>query len=492
MNSPRPSLALVALVGLAIVGCSVNPAPVARDLDAEVPPTWSTPVDVPAVPGTDADWWRSFGDPHLEALVVTALERNQDLRAAAARVDAAQALARIAGADLKPQASADLSASRRRQNFIGLPIPGSDGGVLSSTSTNVGTNLNISWEVDLWGRIRAGASEARSTLAAAQLDYQAARQSLAAQTAKAWFGVVESARQVDVAVRTRQTRSTTLERIRRRYDAGLASPLELRLAISDFSLAESLVAQRERQADAARRGLQLIVYQYPSGELDQLAAETSLPMLPDPLPAGTPAELVTRRPDLAAAEARLEASGFNTTEARRALYPRLTITGSAGRLSDELDDLLDNDFSVWSLAGGLLAPLFQGGRLRAAVDLAEAQQEESLARYVQGVLLAFSEVEQSLAAEGFLSRRDEALRTAVTEANAALDLAETQYAAGLISYLAVLESQRQALNAESQLLAVERQRLDARIDLHLALGGGWNPNVPSGPADPMLSEGTSR
>jgi NodT family efflux transporter outer membrane factor (OMF) lipoprotein len=485
--------ALLALIG---AGCSVNPAPVDRQLDTDIPVAWVAEEQASGETEVGRDWWLSFGDPTLETLILEALERNQDLRVAAARVEAAEALARIAGADLVPQASGDVSASRRKQIFVGLPIPGT-GGVLSSQSTNFGVNLNVSWEADLWGRIRAGSAEARSTYEAAELDYEAARQSLAAQTAKAWFAVVESARQVDVARRTLSTRTTTLERIRRRYNNGLAEALELRFAISDRALAESLVAQREQQAEAARRALQLIVYQYPSGRIEQLSADTHLPTLPSLIPAGIPAELVSRRPDLAAAEARLTASGYNVTEARRALYPRLTLTGSAGRLSDDVEDLLDSDFSVWSIAGGLLAPIFQGGRLRAAVDLAEAQQEESLARYVQGILAAFSEVEQNLAAEMFLDRRDVALTTAVAEANQTLELAESRFAAGLVDYLAVLESQRQVLVAESQLLAVERQRLDARVDLHLALGGGWSatqtapePAVVSTGTEPY--EGTSR
>ena len=489
---PRTPIAAL-LLALIAAGCSVSPAPVETDLSAEVPSSWSRDVESDRsetaeseAGGNDADWWTSFGDPRLDRLVEEAFARNTDLRVAAARVTAAEAQARIAGADLSPQVGADLTARRARQNFIGLPIPGG-GDVLSTTSTNLGASLNVSWEADLWGRLRARKAASVAQLAASELDHDAARLSLAAQTAKSWFAVLEADGQVGVAERTLESRQITLDRIRRRYNVGLAGSLELRFAVSDHALAESLLAQRQRQADATRRALQLLVFRYPSGDLDEAAAETALPALPGPIPAGLPSELVTRRPDLAAAEARLVSAGYSVTEARRSLYPRLTLTGSAGAVSAEVEDLLDSDFSVWSLAGGLLAPLFQGGRLRAGVDLAEARQEESLSFYLQRVLGAFSEVEGSLAAERFLERRQRALTTAVEEAEEALALAQDQYSAGLVTYLAVLESQRQALNAESQLLSVKRQRLDTRIDLHLALGGDWGPRPTDPTTAPVLS-----
>ena len=479
------------LVGLAIAalmaGCSSAPSPVEPDIGTELPEHFGSDPTTSTATESGTPWWESFEDPRLNELIAEALERNNDLRAAAARVEAAQAQARIVGADLKPQVSADLNGGRRRQNFIGLPIPGSEGNVLSTTTTSWSTNLNVSWEVDLWGRLRAARAGALTTYAATELDYTAGRLSLAGQTAKAWFAVLESDGQVGVAQRTLDTRRLTLDRIRRRYASGLATPLELRFAVSDHALAESLHAQREQQAEAARRVLQLLIRQYPSGKLEGLAAEAALPQLPGPVPAGLPADLVTQRPDLAAAEARLLSAGYSVTEARRSLYPRLALTGSAGAASEDIEDLLDSDFSVWSLAGGLLAPIFQGGRLRAAVDFAEARQEETLALYVQAILDAFEEVEGSLAAERFLSRRENSLSVAVREAEKALELAQDQYAAGLVTYLAVLESQRQVLNSESQFLAVLRQRLDARVDFYLALGGDWERDASPAADFPIAS-----
>jgi NodT family efflux transporter outer membrane factor (OMF) lipoprotein len=196
------------------------------------------------------------------------------------------------------------------------------------------------------------------------------------------------------------------------------------------------------------------------------------------VPAGVPSELVARRPDLAAAEARLAAAGFEVAAARAALYPQVRLTGSAGRSSEELEDLLDNDFTVWSIAGNLLQPIFQGGRLRAGVDLARATFEEATALYAGQVLRAFREVETSLGADAFLAGQVAALEEAAGEAREAQELAEERYRSGLQDFLSVLEAQRRLYDAESRLLEVRRARIDARIDLILALGGGFSTAAP--------------
>ncbi len=462
---------------LAVVSaCATTPVepPV---LDLETPDVWTTPAPDGAPPD---DWWTTFGDAGLDAVVEEALERNYDLQAAAASVAAAAAQARIAGANLAPQVGAGLDAGRRQQVFVGLPIPGS-AGILKSTSSSYGASLNVSWEADLWGRLRAAKAAAVGDAKAAQADYAAARLSLAGQAAKAWFAVVEAERQVALATHTVDSRRTSAERIEARYRRGVAPPLDLRLARSNLATAESTLELRRRQLDAGRRQLEILLGRYPRGSSDLPTLEkggprgdsSHLPEVPPEIPPGLPAELVARRPDLQAAERRLEAAGLRVREARRALYPRITLTASGGTVSDRLGDLVDGDFSVWSLAGGLLQPIFQGGRLRAAVDFAEAGQERALALYAQGVLRAFAEVESALAAERLLAAEEAAQRVATEESVAAVRLAEDRYHAGVGDYLTILESQRQAFLTESRLLTLRALRLANRADLHIALGGDF-------------------
>lgn len=462
-----------ALATLVLAGCAGVSAPEPPPVDLEPPAQWAAGGSgAPATAAEQDPWWTAFGDPRLDELIREALAKNRDLIAAAARVDAALAQARIAGAALKPQADFDLTPARRRQNFIGFPIPSGTGGVLSTTTTTAGANLNVSWEVDLWGRLRAGRGAARSNATAAAAELAAAELSLSGQTAKAWFAILEATRQVELARETLDNRRLNHDRIRRRYRRGLRPALDLRLAASSQSSAAALLAQRERQLDAARRQLELLLFRYPGAEVAHDIAAPELPPPPAAVPAGLPAEILTRRPDLVAGEQRLAAAGFVVAQARASLYPQLRLTGSAGRLSREAKDLLDSDFSVWSLAANLLQPLFQGGRLRAGVDLSEALHREVAAGYAQRVLAALAEVESALAAERFLAEQQEALAEASRQAVAAQVLAEDRYQSGLGDYLAVLEAQSRALTSQSLVLDAARQRLAARVDLHLALGGG--------------------
>ncbi len=461
---------ILLLFGVVLAAGCATPRPAPPEPGVDVPAEWTASAPGAASETTTAPWWRSFGDPRLDELIDEALASNRDLGAAAARVEAAAAQARIAGATLLPQATAGLDGARRRQNFIGLPIP--DGGrVLSSTSTTIGASLNVSWEADLWGRLRAGRASAVAGLRAAEEDFEATRLSLAGQTAKTWFALLEAGSQLALAENTLANRRSTRERIERRYRLGLRPALDLRFAAAAEAAAAANLAGRRRLLDSAARQLELLLSRYPAGALAADATGREPTALPPPVPAGLPAAIVARRPDLRAGENRLAAAGFDVEAARAALYPQLRLTTSGGRLGREIGDLLESDFSVWSLAAGLLQPLFQGGRLAAGVDLADARYRAQAEAFVQRVLAAFGEVETALEAERRLGEQVTALAEAAEQSAAAQKLAEERYVQGLADYLPVLEAQRAAFEAEGRLLEARRQLLSARVDLHLALGG---------------------
>lgn len=465
-------------IPIALLSCASTPNVRHPELAVQPPATW---ISADTTAGeVDGLWWSSFSDARLEELVDEALAHNYNLQATAVRIQMAQAQARIAGAPLQPQISATASGSRRKQNFIGFPIPGGDGPVPSSTSDNLGVSLNLSWEIDLWGRLRAGQAAALADLQAAEADLRGAQLSLAAQTGRAFFAAVEAGRQVELAQATVDNYRLSTEQIRSRYLRGLRSSLDLRLGRSSLAAAEAVLQQRLQLQDRALRQLELLLGRYPSAAVE---VGTELPALPAAVPAGLPADLIARRPDLVAAERRLTAADRRLAAARTLLYPRISLTASGGRSSDELEDLLDGDFGVWSLLTNLTQPILQGGRLRAGVDLAKAGKEQILALYARSALHAYAEVESSLAAENFLSEQEAALQTAAREALAARDLAEERYGKGLADLITMLEAQRRAFDAESRLLTVRRQRLDARIDLHLALGGGFAGNSKSVSSD---------
>ncbi|MFC2164685.1 efflux transporter outer membrane subunit [Acidobacteriota bacterium] len=438
------------------------------DLDIDTPQNWTS--DKETTEGTISQWWTAFNDPGLNRAIEVALKENYNLKSAAARVDAAVALARIAGADLYPQVGLGLSGSRRKQNFVGFPFGDSDDGVPNVTSNLFGVSLNLSWEIDLWGRIRAGKAAAVADFEATAADYMGFQLSLIGQTAKAWFASVEAEQQVQLADATLENYRTTNDQVHRRYRLGLRPSLDVRLSESNVADAEALLFLRKNQRQSITRQLEMLVGRYPSGNIE---LSSSLSPELKTVPAGLPADIVKKRPDLIAAEKRLASSYARVIESKRALYPRISLTASGGTSTNELKNLLNGDFSVWNLIGNLLQPIFQGGKLRAGVDLAKARELEILALYAQSVLNAYSEVETALEAEGLLAEREKALQTAVDQAIAARNLAQNRYARGLTGLIEVLESQRQAFLSQSQLLIVKRQRLDNRIDLYLALGGSF-------------------
>lgn len=459
----------VILPSAVLLGCAVAPPVTPPPLDVATPERWTAAET--AVEGLVAvDWWTSFGDDRLVALVQEALRGNANLREAAARVEAAAAQARFAGADAAPKADATASGSRRRQNFIGLPIPGG-GDVLSTTTSSFGVSLNVSWEPDLWGKLSARHAAAMADLQAEEAALLGVRLSLAAQTAKAYFAAVEAARQLELARATARNNRAAADRIRDRAERGVRPMLDLRLAEANAAASEATEHLREEMLDRATRQLEILLGRYPAARAE-LAA--SLPALPPPIPAGLPSTLLRRRPDLAAAERRFAAAGARAAEARASLLPSFALTASGGAASDTLAKLADGDFRVWSLVGAILAPLFQGGRLRAGVDRALAAEDQALAAYADAALRAFAEVESALAAETALERREAALVASVEHARAAHDLSEARYRAGLIDIVALLSAERALYAAESQLLETRRARLHNRIDLILALGGGFH------------------
>ncbi len=475
---------LPALLAAILLGCSASPALREPQLGVHIPDHWTARAEAEAAgenQALDQVWWKELDDPALSKVIEEALRANHDLEAAGARVVAAVASARIAGADALPAANLNFNGSRVQRTFIGFPFGVAGGGsggssgsvqptVISSRSNQFGVSLDVSWELDLWGRVRAGRKAAVGDLQAARADLAASRVSIAAQTAKAWFAAVEAERQLKLARHTVASYQGSLDRVDERYRRGLRSSLDVRLARSELARSRAVVEQRNSNLDRAQRQLEILLGRYPAR-----AVETS-DRLAEPVgdvPAGLPAQLLVRRPDLSAAERRLAAAGARVYVARAELLPRISLTGSYGTSSADLSKVLDQKLDVWTIAGNLLQPVFQGGRLRAQVDLARAREQELLADYASSTLRAFSEVESLLADEGYLARRTQALAAAAENAQASRRLSEERYLQGLEDYTTVLSAQRSSFDAQSALIQARRERMDARIDLYLALGGGF-------------------
>ncbi len=420
----------------------------------------------------ESQWWTNFADSSLTKILKTTLKNNYNLKIAAANIDAARAQATIAGAPLYPSVSANNFGAKRKQIYVGLPIPNAPpNAILESKSIVYGLSADVSWEIDLWGRVRAAKSAANAQIQATGADYHAARLSISGLAVKTWLAAVEGKKQVQLAASTLKNFTATRDQIKQRYKKGLRPSIDLMLAETNVSTAESFLVQRQMLAEQALRQLEVLMGNYPAATLE---ISPELPEISAAVPVGLPAELLFRRPDLYTAERMLAASKISIKQAKLAFLPRLAISGSRGTSPIEYNELLNQDFLVWNIAGNIVQPIFQGGRLWAAVKLAKAQNQQALAAYADKVLTAFAEVENALAAEKYLSRQEETLRLATNQALASRSLAESRYYSGVSDLITVLEAQRRAFDAESQLLNVQRMRLEARVSLYLALGGGFS------------------
>ena len=457
-----------------LVGC-VAPAPTHTAPESlPIPGNWQGAAPVSSAASGDAVWWETFSSLELEGMLVEAFLGNPDLQALSARVEAAGASVRIAGANLYPSVSAGLDGSKRKQNFIGLPIPGSTGNVLSTRATSYGLSLATSWELDLWGRVRAGKRAAMADSEAALADYEMQRLSLAAQVSKAWIAAIAAKQQRDLAERSAQSFSETADKVRSRYEQGLRSALEYQLSMNSAATAKALFVERQQQLLQSVQRLELLLGRYPSGRLE---CADELPLVVGEVAAGIPSVLLQRRPDLVAAERRLAAADQRLWESKASLFPQISLSGSTGTSTAELRDVLDTDFSVWTLAGNLAQPIFQGGRLRAGVDLSKSRTKEAASLYLSTVLQAFGEVEFGLASESFLKTREGHIIEAANQSAAALAVANRRYESGLEELINVLESQRRSLGDATQVIAIQQARLNNRIDLYLALGGSSSPGA---------------
>ena len=456
----------ITIVACLLTACGAAPSREAIEADVDQAVESETPV-LPEQWGTQSDagvvqvgWIEIFNDPALTRLVTEAQANNRDLAAAAANVDRAWALARQAGAVLSPDISLAATGGRSGSSDSSSP-----------TTTKLSLGLQVSWEADLWGRLRAGQRGAVASAQAVEADYRFAQYSLAAATAKAYFTSIEAKFQADIARETVEILEETQRIVNVKHDNGMASAQDVSLTRSDLASARERLTTVDGSYRDALRALEVLLGRYPSAELD---VRDSLPAVPPPPPAGIPSELLERRPDIVAAERRVAAAFNATAQAQAARLPTVGLTGNLGGASSSLSDLLDPANVAWSAGANLLAPIFDGGRRREAVEIATAEQEQALAAYGQAALNAFSELESNLDQGTVIAQREVDLEVAAREAEKAFRIASLRYEEGEEDLLSVLTIQQRVISAKSALSSVERLLLEQRINLNLALGGSWD------------------
>ncbi|HEY0287034.1 MAG TPA: efflux transporter outer membrane subunit [Pseudomonas sp.] len=458
-----PLLPLLVLVS----ACSQTPARL--DSGIAAPPSWQTSTASSTDAASNRQWWATFGSPQLVQLVDQARQGSYDLKAAMARIRQARADVRIAGGTLLPKLDAGVDAYRQRllkgQGYSELDTSNSE-----RTYKYFDTGLTASYEVDFWGGNAAARDSARFGLEATGFDRDTLELSLLGSVADTYVSALAAREQARIAELNLRNADDVLRLVRNRYQAGSATALEL-------AQQQSLVANQQRQLPLYRQQARdaLITLATLLGQpVQQLQlVEQPFEQLQGPsIDAGIPSQLLTRRPDIASAEARLAAAQADVGVARAALFPKLSLTATLATGDQQAIDLLRNP--VLNLGAGLTAPIFNNGQLRAERDKAVARQEELLESYRGVLITSFGEVEKALNSVDGLDRQARWQAEELNQAQRAFDLAQSRYRAGAEDLLSVLEAQRSLFAAQADRVQLRQQRLQASVALYKALGGGWN------------------
>jgi NodT family efflux transporter outer membrane factor (OMF) lipoprotein len=460
MRFPRFPNTLIACTGIAYCLSSCETwrfnRPV-NDLSIRTPGTW-TAASTGNEGAISTGWLAGFGDPGMTRTVNEALAYNRDLKVAAARLREARETTIAVRARTLPSVGVSGSAAVTERSD-------------SDRTQSHGLNLAASWEPDLWGRLRNLTRAAEADERAALEDFRGARLSLAANAAKAWCNLISAEQEVSLAAVTLDSFEKNLRIIERNYKGTGEGALDIQFGRTNVSSARRALESRHLDRAEAARSMEVLLGRYPSGKSRNPG---ELPQLRGSVPAGLPADLLDRRPDLSAERALLFASAERADAARKALLPSFSITGASGSSTTRLGELLDIDGLASTIAARFTQVITEGGAVSAEARAALARNEARLHQYTQTALEAFREVEAALAADRSLGVQEKFLSEELEQAALAEKQAERDYSEGINpNILSVLEAQRRANNARGTMIRLRNQRLQNRLDLHLALGGDF-------------------
>jgi NodT family efflux transporter outer membrane factor (OMF) lipoprotein len=464
----------LSLATLGLSGCDLGHDQVRADLD--IPGGFREPGLTAGEVWPTEDWWKGFGSPELNALVERARTRNFDIQAAIARIRQADAQVRIAGAGLLPTLNGTGSANWQHFGLGSQTASGRGRGGLSTGNASIDTRsygfgLSAAYELDFWGHNLSKRLSAVSSAEFSRFDARTVALTTVTNVANTWFTALALSDRLVVAQRNVTDSRKSLDVIRGRLQAGTASALDVANQETLVSQEEATIPSLRNQLEQALIALGILVGEPPERITVRPGTLTAL-TLPIVSP-GLPSSLLERRPDVAAAQAQLRASGFDVTVARTAFYPTIDLTGSAGFQAAALNALIMPGGFIANLTAGLTAPLFDGGALRGALEQARGRQAELLADYRKAVVQAFTDVDDALAAWRYGTEQERLQRIAVETARRAALIAREQMLAGTADITAVLAAETAVFNAEDTLAQVRLARAQALLNLYKALGGGW-------------------
>jgi len=452
-------------VSIVLAGCAVGPnyKRPAMTVPTEYREAPATPVGE-AASLADQPWWEIFGDETLKSLIDEALRNNYDLRAATWRVEEFRARAGIVRSQFYPQIQYEAGWSRSRESGFVEPF--------AARPTNLHeVNLGLSWEIDLWGRIRRLSEASLAEYLSTEEARRGVLVSVVSETAQAYFELRELEERLVIARRTTEAFQGTSDLFHRQLSAGIASHLEVSRAEAAVGAAAATIPDLEQQIVAQENLICFLIGRVP-GPVPPGASLTEQPLPPE-VPAGLPSTLLERRPDIRQAEQQLVAANAHVGAAKAEFFPKISLTGAFGGVSPEVSDLFAGG-KTWSIAAGLAGPLFQGGRLKSQYDAQVAVFEQTKIQYESIVTRAFGEVSSSLAAYQKLAAAETEQARSVAAYQEAVELAHIRYVGGLSSYIEVLDAEQQLLPAENTLAQKRLARLESLVALYKSLGGGWS------------------
>jgi outer membrane protein, multidrug efflux system len=456
---------LAGVVPLLLGGCivsRVDPQKPELPLPAALPSQAAAAVQLPD------PWWTIFKDATLDKLIDEALAHNADVAVAAGRVAEARAGLRITNAERLPTLDVAANAERSKASTFASPVPGVD-----RFRTIYTVQGAVGYELDLWGRYQRASESARAQLLNSEFGREATKLSLTGEVARDYFGLIAAAEQLGRARDTLGSREESLRLEKLRFDAGESDEFTFKRADAEAAATRVSVHRLERAVVERTNALGILLGRSPKDLVDAAISVQGV-ALPAPvtLPAALPSSVLERRPDIGAAEAALEASAADIGVARAQMFPSISLTGLFGSVSTELGDLFTKPAEAWSASGGILQPLFQGGRLRANVARTEAVREQRKAEYARTVQDAFREVLDALQGQSLIAGVRDANAEQVAALARATALAELRYEQGDIAYLELLDVRRGLFQAQIDFVAAQRDTLLNTVDLALAVGGG--------------------
>jgi NodT family efflux transporter outer membrane factor (OMF) lipoprotein len=491
VNFARPASLTILAAGLAMLaGCTVGPN--YRRPATPVPPGFAEPHGATPIGDSElASWWRRFGDPELDKLVNRALAQNLDVETAAARIREARAREAVAGTAGLPEVNASDSASRERISEHAIPIPptgGSGGqpgqfGLPGSEFNTFRVGFDASWEIDLFGKTRRSVEAARGRTAAAVWDRRDIQVTTAAEVANAYLTLRTLQQRIAIAEAEVERQQRSEQLVRARVRGGLVTGQDLEQQRSQLSAAMAAIPPLRAEADEEIHALGVLTGDTPEALTADLTPPAALPSALPAIQPGIPSDLLRRRPDIRAAERKLAASTADIGVATADLYPRFSLTAAPALVSTALATLLEWGSRNYSTAATLTWPIFNGGRTRGNIAVANALQEQALINYRKAILVALQDVEDALAQVDNERRRSANIEHALATATRAENIAQARHRGGLVTYSDVLQAQASRISLQSQLIESRGAQARDTVALFKALGGGW-PEMAQGGAEP--------